>query len=73
MSAEMLQLIAAMIATNLAKAGDDDAEALLIDLFDRPSRRIELPEGGGSYHEEGREEQEHQERIFFDPSDDSNA
>ena len=73
MSAEMLQLIAAMIATNLAKAGDDDAEALLIDLFDRPSRRIELPEGGGSYHEEGREEQEHQERIFFDPSEDSDA
>ncbi|MCB9639563.1 MAG: hypothetical protein H6728_02765 [Myxococcales bacterium] len=70
MSAEMLQLLAAMIATNLAKGGDDDAEALLIDLFDRPSRRIELPEGGGSYHEEGREEQEHQERIFFDPNED---
>ena len=62
MSSEMLTLIAAMVATLLAKGGDDDAEALVIDLFDKPSREMWLPEGGGSEHEEGRREQESEAR-----------
>jgi hypothetical protein len=60
-SKETLELIAAMIALYLAKKGDAQAEALIDELFGMPSRQIFLPEGGGSHHEEGREDDEHRE------------
>lgn len=62
-SAESLELIAAMIAMYLAKKGDIEADDLLEELFGLPSRNLDLivPDEGGSFHEEGREEQNHQE------------
>ncbi|TNE49593.1 MAG: hypothetical protein EP343_11070 [Deltaproteobacteria bacterium] len=62
-STETLELIAAMIALYLAKQGNIDADDLIEELFGMPSRGIDIivPDGGGSHHDEGREEQRHQE------------
>lgn len=63
MSDDTLELIAAMVALYLAKQGNVDADDLIEELFGMPSRGLGmfLPEGGGSHHQEGREEHAHQE------------
>ncbi len=65
MSADTLALIAAMVAMYLGKQGNIDADDLIEELFGTPSRGLDfvLPEGGGSFHEEGREQQAHEDHA----------
>ena len=61
-TAENLEIIAAMIAYYLAKGGDVKADRLLHELFDTSDFDFDIPEGGGGRHQEGRQQQGEEER-----------